>query len=103
MPMEAPALVLLARQLGEHSLAWFAGVLAVSVLGAAMACRALHWRRLRRSSAEEPDERQPFAGMQGHVVQQYKPVLASITLGQIPDGRSRCHSASWAKMLLEPC
>ena len=37
MPMEAPALVLLARQLGEHALAWFLCVFAVSVLGTGIA------------------------------------------------------------------
>ena len=63
MPMEAPVLVLLARQLGEHSLAWFAGVLAVSVLGAGMACQALQRWRIRRSSSEEPDEPRLAAGL----------------------------------------
>ena len=63
MPMEAPALVLLARQLGEHSLAWFAGAFAVSVLGAGMACRALQQRRIRRASNEEPDEPRLAAGL----------------------------------------
>ncbi|WPH20013.1 phosphatase PAP2 family protein [Variovorax paradoxus] len=63
MPMEAPALVLLARQLGEHSLAWFAGVLAASVLGAGVACRALKRWRIRRSSVEEPDEPRLAAGL----------------------------------------
>ncbi|MBT2334241.1 phosphatase PAP2 family protein [Variovorax paradoxus] len=56
MPTQAPALVLLARQLGEHSLAWFACGLALSVLGAGMVCRALQQRRARTTSTEEPDE-----------------------------------------------
>ncbi|KQU82558.1 PA-phosphatase [Variovorax sp. Root318D1] len=53
---EAPALVLLARQLGEHSLAWFTGVLALSVLGAGSVCRAWQQRRTRTLPTGEPEE-----------------------------------------------
>jgi len=56
MPTETPALVLLARQLGEHSLAWFACVLALSVLGAGLLCRGWQRRRARTRPTGEPEE-----------------------------------------------
>ena len=56
MPMEAPALVLLARQVGEHALAWFVAVFALSVLGTGVVCGSLQRRRARNAQAGEPDE-----------------------------------------------
>jgi undecaprenyl-diphosphatase len=54
--METLALVLLAHQLGEHALAWFAVAFAVSVLGTGAVCAILQRRRARTAQAGEPDE-----------------------------------------------
>lgn len=56
MSTQVPALVHLARQLGEQSLAWFVLALVVSVLGTGLVCRALQQRRARNALKEEPDE-----------------------------------------------
>ncbi|WP_337298801.1 phosphatase PAP2 family protein [Variovorax sp. CCNWLW225] len=88
MPMEATALVLLARQLGEHALAWFLCVFAVSVLGTGIACQLLQRRRARISSSDEPDEPRVAVGLAlGFVLILAAASLVAYIASMLGDGR----------------
>jgi undecaprenyl-diphosphatase len=89
MPSEAPALVLLAQQLGAHALAWFFAALAVSVLGTGAVCHALmKRRRARNARAGEPEEPR----LAGALVVGFIGILAAASLvaylaSKLGDGR----------------
>jgi membrane-associated phospholipid phosphatase len=88
MLTEAPALVLLARQLGEHSLAWFACVLALSVFGSAVACQAWQQRRARTRPTGEPEEPRLAAALaMGFLVILGAASLVAYIASKLGDGR----------------
>ena len=89
MPTEAPALVLLARQVGEHALAWFVCVFAVSVLGTGIVCRLLQRRRARASAeSDEPDEPRVAGGLAlGFVLILAAASLVAYIASKLGDGR----------------
>ena len=81
-------LVLLAQQLGEHALAWFALALTVSVLGAGLACRMLQ-RRHPLPDTGEPDESRLALGLGlGFVLILAAAVLVAWIASHLGDGRT---------------